>query len=132
VTGGRAYVSGAGRDAAARGGVWPRLACSATRPLPGLLEPFAAFLARGARRLPAANDLAERGRRPPVRARTVSCGAPSDAGARPRGRRLSVLQPLKTRQVDGLSHRHRVLAPRAQEPPQAPWPLLCPKAPTRH
>jgi len=61
------------------------------------------------RRVPAENNLAERDLRPTVIARKVSFGSVSDAGAHTRSVLMSVLQSLKKRNVDVVTHFKKVL-----------------------
>jgi transposase len=104
----------------------------------GIRRLQAIFRAHGARlyhwaadrRIPADNQLAARDVRPTVIARTVSCGSQSDAGAQTRGVVMTVLHPLKKRQVDVVAHLKRVLDQLALDLPQDPFPLLFPEAPT--
>lgn len=82
------------------------------------------------RQVPADNKLAERDLRPPVIARTVSCGSQSDAGAHTRGILMSVLHTLKKRQVDVVAQLNAVLEHLALDINQEPFPLWFPEAPT--
>jgi transposase len=81
-------------------------------------------------RIPADHNLAERGLRPTVMARKVSCGSQSDAGAQSRGVLMSVLHTLKKRQVEVGTPLKGGLDPLALDLHQAPVPLLFPEAPT--
>jgi transposase len=102
------------------------------RRLQELLRAHADRLYHGAedRRVPAENHVAERDLRPPVIARNVSFGSPSDAGARSRGILRSVRHTLKKRGCDLVAHLTGVLDQLADALHQDPWPLLFPEAPT--
>lgn len=89
------------------------------------LEPWA-----DDRRVPAEHNLAERDLRPPVIARNVSFGSPSDAGAHTRGVLMSGLHTLKKRQVEVGAHLKTVLDHLALDLQQDPFPLLFPETPT--
>jgi hypothetical protein len=79
--------------------------------------------------VPPENTLAERDPRPPVIARKVSFGSPSDAEAHMRGILMSVLHALKKRKVEVVAHLKKVLDQLAHDIHQDPFPLLFPSGP---
>lgn len=78
------------------------------------------------RRVPAENNLAERDLRPTVIARKVSFGSISDAGAETRGILMTVLNTLKKRKVDVVSHLKNALDQLAYDMTLDPFKLLFP------
>jgi hypothetical protein len=81
------------------------------------------------RRVPADNNLAERGVRPTVVARKVSFGSQSDAGAETRGILMTVLCTLRKRGFHATAHLKTVLDKLAEDLRQDPFPLLFPPSP---
>lgn len=81
------------------------------------------------RRVPADNNLAERGVRPTVLARKTSFGSQSDAGAETRGILMTVLCTLRKRGFDATAQLKTVLDKLAEDIHQDPFPLLFPAAP---
>ena len=85
-----------------------------------------------ARRIPADNNLAERGLRPTVIARKTHFGSQSDAGARTRSILMTVLHTLRKQGGDPTDRLKTALDGLANDISQDPFPLLLSRHPPRH